>query len=188
MTESEIRGLIREEIQRSMGLLLYALTGEGGLNDTDISALYPGGKVIEDLPTVYPFGIHSNVPRETVALIGRIGEHVGNRIVMGHRDAQRPNIELEEGETVIYSRGGRRIVVRNEEIFIGTEGAEEPLVLGAALSSLLSTVLDALSSHVHTNGNMGGPTGTPTNASVYSSAKSEVDSGNIVSDSNFTEK
>lgn len=97
------------------------------------------------------------------------------------------------GHTITNSRPGmKNYIGSNTKVSIGRVDVEgnENLVLGQQIKSLLSSVLAAIASHTHAYDDAGTPSVTqaPGNASSFTSAKSTVDSGAILSDIAFTEK
>lgn len=97
------------------------------------------------------------------------------------------------GHTITNSRPGKKNYVGSDtKVSIGRIDVEgnENLVLGQQIKSLLSQVLAAIASHTHPYDDAGTPSVTqpPGNAGSFTSAKSTVDSGAILSDIAFTEK
>lgn len=57
------------------------------------------------------------------------------------------------------------LTINASGIFLGTETATEPIVLGNLWKTMMDTILTALAAHVHPTGV--GPSGPPDNAAVY---------------------
>lgn len=101
--------------------------------------------------------------------------------------------QAEEGHSILKAISGKKMFLASDTgVFIGKGDpdaeADEPLVLGAVLQTLLSDVLTAIATHTHT-GNLGAPTTPPLNAATFTGKKtSPVDDGLILSDIAFTEK
>lgn len=124
--DAETTRFIREEIKRQMDVIL---SGESGENDKvvneDIQNMYPGMPTILSRPVMHPYGYVSRAPKKTLQVIGKQGEHLGNRVVLGHRDGDRP-IDLKEGEGATYSSEFYQVRVSNDKIRIGqsTDGTD----------------------------------------------------------------
>lgn len=141
--DSETARFIREEIKRQLNVLMTGVAGDNdGLNET-IENLYPDMPDIEDRPIAHPFGLASRAPSGTLSLTGRVGDHPGNRTILGHYDEDRPD-DLGEGETVLYNESGERIYLKDGEILIGSADSDEAMVLGNVLKDFLDGVLGDL--------------------------------------------
>jgi phage gp45-like len=97
---------------------------------------------------MHPYGFCSLAPDGTTQVVARQGEHFGNRLVLGHRAADRPK-DLKSGETAAYSKSGYKIVWKGDSVMIGHGSTLEPLVMGQALNDLLKSLLNALIAHTH---------------------------------------
>ncbi len=109
MNESEQLRFIREEIKRQLNVILCASAGANTEQKETIDELYPGMPSITDRPVMHPYGLSSRAPAKTISVTARVGDHVGNRMVIGHRDKDRP--ALENGETAIYNAHGVRVTL-----------------------------------------------------------------------------
>lgn len=112
MIDAEVRKFILEEIRKQMNVLLPAETGETATHTETIEKLYPGMPNVPSRPIVQPYGVSSRAPRGTQSVTGRMGEHVGNRVVLGHRDSKKPAVE--EGEIKIYSNGNSYVYAKKD--------------------------------------------------------------------------
>ena len=188
MLDSETRKFIQIEIQRALDIILTASTGSTpNVEQETIRDLYPGMDQTQARPVMHPYGIASKAPTGTLNVVAKSGSHVGNRMVIGHRDKNRPG-DLSEGESVLYSSGGMKVYTRNGKIQIASENSDNPLVLGNELKDLLSQVLQLIADHTHV-GNLGAETSEPINSGDFLVLKaSPVDDGVILSDKVFTEK
>lgn len=172
MLDAETKRFIQDEIRRMTNIILSGQSGSNTEQQEDIINLYPGMNTIEKRPVSHPYGYASRSTPGTIQVTGRQGEHVGNRIVLGHRDKNKPT-DLGVGESVIYSSGGLKVYMRNDKIQITSENANNPAVLFDELKSLLESILSNIQNHTHT-GNQGIETSPPLNAGDFS-----ADSGNI---------
>ena len=143
MLTPDIRREIKEEIKTSMYVLLSSLAGKTTSQAEDIQQLFPEMDTIESRPVVHPYGLCSRAPQGTNSVAARLGEHVNNRIIIGHRDNARKNITLDEGEVILYNQYGQQIRLENKKIKLG-KGASEPAVLGDVLADILGKILDTL--------------------------------------------
>lgn len=158
MVDSELLRAVKQEIARQVNIILSG-TAQGNTLDTeDIGDLYPGMATMTGRPIMHPYGMVSRAPQGTISVVARQGEHPGNRLVLGHRDAAKPTVE--EGEVKLYNAQGEIIYLKDGEISLtstaiklGSEDSDNPLVLGDDLQALLSDVLGQLkilSDHVST--------------------------------------
>ena len=192
MLDPFIRREIRDEVRRVLDVLLVAKAGTTAAQTETIDQLYPQMPKIEDRPVVHPYGLVSRAPVGTKSVIGRVGEHTTSRIILGHMDAERENISLNEGEVVLYNEYGQQIQLQQSKIVLGAS-AEEAAVLGNTLVEMLGKVLDILIA-----GNfliVTGP-GSPTapnpaevaKLSTYKSQYLSTASTNILSQETFLER
>ena len=183
--DSETRTFIKKEIERQMNIILSALTGESVDVATEkIDQLFPGMPPTDGRPVMHPYGFASRALAGIVNVTARSGEHVGNRMILGHRDKDRPS-DLEVGESVIYSNGGLKIYLRNGKIQIGSENSDNPAVLYNEIKILLELILDHVIAHTHI-GNLGFLTGAPQNVADFETDKEKIDT--IKSGKTFLEK
>lgn len=176
MTEHEVISLIRQEIRNQILILLFGQTGTAATVDTeDIANQYPGMDNIPARPKILPYGVSSIAPSGTLNLVGRVGNHTGNKVVLGHRDANRYPVQT--GEVALYNSSGQVIYVSNGKIKMGAGGFGSPFVLGDVLKSLLSSLLSELATHTHPS-----PGAPPTDAAAFTGFKSNfVDNNKILS-------
>lgn len=160
MVDSETLRFIRQEIEKQLSIILCAETGQNTSQIETIQNLFPGMPGVTDRPVMHPYGYVSRAPQGIINVVARMGSHPGNRIVLGHRDKDRPS-DIEEGESAIYSFGGYTVRMLNDRAVIGKEGETETLVVGETLKELLSALLDAIAGHSHPSPGAG-PTNTVT--------------------------
>lgn len=183
MMDGQIRRFIQEEIKRQMNIILNSETGQTTESTETIQNLFPGMPSIPDRPVSHTYGISSRAPQGTISVVARVGDHFGNRMVIGHRDKNRPT--LNEGETILYDAYGHIVYCSQSKIQIGSKGASEPFVLGNVLQSLLSQFLQLVANHTHSNFLIG----PPDQSGQFTALKSSpVDDGAIKSDEIFGEK
>lgn len=171
MFDAEEIRFIREEIKKQIRVVAFGSAGTNTQDVEDVQQLYPGMPNIEKVPVSAPYGYASRAPQDTIEVTARVGEHPGNRVVLGHRAPDRPT-GLAVGEMTIYSKAGYAIRVRNDKIEVGKGGEFEPVVVGETLKELLIAVLDAIASHTHI-GNSGFDTSPPKNAADFTGAKAD---------------
>jgi hypothetical protein len=150
MLDSEILRAIRLEVQRQMNVVLPGVT-EGTTDDgkEDIGNMFPGMPTATKRPVVHSYGVVSRAPRNTASVVARMGEHTGNRIVLGHRDKDRPKVQ--EGESALYNADGELVYLKKGEaqiiskkVKLGSANAANAGVLGDVLSNLLGEVVGAI--------------------------------------------
>lgn len=139
--DSDTLRAIREEVKRQLNVILPGETGATTQEIEDINNLYPSMPTIQKRPVMHPFGLASRAPQGTASVTGRMGEHVGNRMVLGHRDAKRPT--MDEGETVLYDAYGHVVYLSESKMQFGSKASTEPMVLGNVLKEFLTMVIDA---------------------------------------------
>lgn len=179
--------MIRDEVARAMNILLNAQT-EGATKDTEgINGVFPGMATMPSRPTVYPFGFCSQAPDGTISFVARVGDHPGNRYVIGHRDSRRP--DLDRGESAFYSvqNGGLAYLMRCfvDSIKGGKGTTFETMIAGDTLVTLLSSLITELASHTHNitvaSTPFTGPTLAPLDAAAFTALKaSYLDNGKVL--------
>lgn len=177
---------LKLEIRKQVNIILSGQAGTNTQFTETIENLFPGMPGIIERPVMHPYGISSRAPRGTIQVTGRQGDHFGNRIILGHRDANRPS--MNEGETVIYNQFGRAIRVVEDAILVGGEDSAENIVLGQVFKSLMSNLLGALQVERHID-SLGYTTAVPVNAGTYASLQaSPVNDEAVLSDESFARK
>lgn len=179
--DAETIRFVREEIRRQLNIILPGTAGKTSVSTETINDLYPGMPSIQERPIMHPYGLVSRAPQGTLNVTGRMGDHVGNRMVLGHRDKNRPS--LEEGEVILYNEFGQQIYLQDGEIHIGSKTAASPFVLGDVLNAFLKDLLTDIVAHTHA-----APGAPPTNAADFTTLKSEnLDNDAILSGEVFGE-
>jgi hypothetical protein len=106
--------------------------------------IVPGAGATDPRPVVHPWGYVSIAPPGTLAVVGRVGEHIGNRITLGHRDPARTKVGVKPGETALYDAFGNAVYLGLTGVRVGSTSADEPLVLGNVLKDFLTQLTTAL--------------------------------------------
>lgn len=176
MIDPKLVSYIRREISRQMTVILQGVAGENTNAKETIENLYPGSDSLLDRPKMQPYGFASVARRGTLSVVGKQGENPGNRIVLGHRDAEAPT-DLDDGTAKMYSADGFQVYAATDGVYVGNGSADEPLALGTASNDLFGQMLELLAAHVH------GPPGTPpTNSAQFTQLKTQiVDTNKILS-------
>jgi hypothetical protein len=169
MTDPKIIKIIRDEVKKQVNVILSGSAGANSVSAETIDDLYPGYPPMQNRPIMHPFGLSSRAPRGTISVTARQGEHPANRLVLGHRDSARPNVE--SGEVQLYNQYGQAIYLKNGTVHVGTASANNPAVVGNELKAMLESLIDAIANHTHI-GNLGIPTAPPIQAGTFSSIKS----------------
>lgn len=188
MNEAELKRFVREEIKRQVQIVLFGTAGENDQFNETISQNYPGMPDIPNRPVMHPYGISSRAPQGTISVNVRVGEHIGNRMTIGHRDAARPAVG--PGEVVLYDQFGHQIYLSSSKIQVGSASSAHPMVLGDILKSALSQVISALASHTHISTAPGAPTMPPdpgTISTLNGVNSSPIGDGAVLSKKVFTE-
>jgi hypothetical protein len=160
----EMKRFVVEEVRRQLKIITTGAAGLTTMSTEDIQALLPGMPTIPARPIMHPFGFASRAPQGMISVTAQQGEHPGNKLTLGHRDKDAPSVD--EGESVQYSKGGYRVVVKNGEIFVGKGTDLEHMVVGETLKAVLIPLITTINAHTHM-GNLGFPTGKPLNAADF---------------------
>lgn len=138
MIDSELRREIKTEIERQVQIILAGISGNNTNSIETIENLYPGMPNVVDRPVMHPYGMVSRAKKGTVQVVARQGEHLGNWVVMGHRDKDRPDVE--EGETILYNTDSKAFIyLRKDGFEIECEGVK----LLEQLIKLMNTIINA---------------------------------------------
>lgn len=143
----EIRRLIVEEIRKYANVVLSGQAGTNTNMTETIDNLYPGMPGMVNRPVMHPYGLVSAAPAKTISVTARQGDHTGNRIILGHRDANRPAVE--NGEVKLYNQFGQVIYLKNGSVHIGNAETQNPAVMGNEMKAFLLALLGWMKSHTH---------------------------------------
>ncbi len=122
---------IRREIATQLQIILSGSTAATQVNDVvgteSINHSPPGMPTIEGRPLAHPYGMVSRAPVDTVQVVAQQGSHPGNRIVLLHRDKDRPKLNA-EGEVMLYDKFGNQVWMQDGKIVVKLD---DKLELGA---------------------------------------------------------
>ena len=170
MMDADIRKFIVDEIKKQVHIITSGAAGATTKNTETIDSLYPGMSSFPDRPVSQPYGFVSRAPKGTISVTAQQGEHPGNKLTLGHRDKNAPDIS--EGESRMYSLGGYNIAVKNGEIFVGKGEDLEHMVVGETLKEFLIALIGYIVVHQHL-GNLGYNTGVPLNAGDFTTLQGD---------------
>ena len=186
MISSEIKRLIREEIKRYTDIVIGSQAGPNTRyteSCQNMASVYPN----IEYPIAHPYGYCSRAAAGTVNLTVRQGDRPDNRIVISHRDVNRP--EINGGEVLLYNEHGQRIYLENGNIRIGTMDTDNKAVVGNELKSMLQELITLISTHTHITSAPGAPTSAPNEATQFLEIKANnVDNDEILSNYVFVDK
>ncbi len=148
-------------VERATTIILSGQTAEteidGKVGTESIDSLYPGMPTIGPRPVAHPYGLVSRAPAGTVQVTARQGEHPANRLVLLHRDANRPSVA--DGDVWLYDNHGNqvklisgKVVVKSSAIELG-EGATKGVARvqdAVGASSLMATFLSQVATGLNT--------------------------------------
>lgn len=140
MTPQDRRWTV-EMIRQEIKILLTAQTGV--LNDSvseTIDNLYPGVGSLFGKPVMHPYGFTSRATPGTIQMVGKVGDHPGARVILGHLDKEPPKLDL-VGESVMYDAYGHEVRLSALKIQVGSKSSDEPQVLGNVLKSFLTALV-----------------------------------------------
>jgi hypothetical protein len=191
MIDSEIITYIRNEIKTYVNLVLLGQAGNTTKDSEDIVNMYGGHPTMTKRPVMHPYGFVSRAPAETLSVTCRAGDHPVSRIVLGHRDADRPEVS-NPGEVIIYNAYGRQIRLNALSTQIGSDSADEPLALGNKLNTFLDQLLTKLKTFTvicTAPGNASIPNpAVVADLTAFQLANTQNPLKPLLSDTNFTEK
>lgn len=113
---------VRKLIRRELNILLYAQTGTTTSKGEIIEQLYPGMPNTETRPRIQPYGVSSRAPRGTISFTARVGDHPGNRVILGHQHNDRPDPNA--GGTILYDAHGHQIKLQEEGMEFEANGVK----------------------------------------------------------------
>lgn len=115
MMDAESLRFLREEIKRSLNIILTAVAGANEDTQTEIiQNLYAGSPNTEAKPVMHPYGFVSRAAPQTTSVVIRRGDHPASLMILGHRDGDRPAVE--NGETMLYNLDGQMIYLKTGEL------------------------------------------------------------------------
>lgn len=141
----DIVALIKRLIKTHVPNVQHAIARGGTNPETQsLEQNYPGGPQMKARPVAHPYGFVSRAPDGMLAVTGRVGEHPGATMTLLHRDSARADMDLEYGESAVYSKNQHGVWARVDQTQLGSSSADNPVVLGTELLELLEQILDLL--------------------------------------------
>jgi hypothetical protein len=147
MMTPEDKRWVMQAIKLQLKIITSGSAGNSTMTTQDIENLMPGMPTIPARPIMHPFGFASRAPKGLIAVTAQQGENPGNKLTLGHRDKDAPDVD--EGEGVAYSVGGYTIFIKNNELTIGKDGDLEHMVVGETLKTVLTALITAIVAHEH---------------------------------------
>jgi phage gp45-like len=186
--DNDVVRFIREEIRKQVNVILMAKAGETTFESEDLQDLFAGMPTITKRPVMQPFGVASRAPTGTRSVIGRVGEHFGARMVLGHQDQAKPDYHS-VGETVLYNQFGQAIYLKSGSVHIGKPTTSNPAVVGNETKALFQALIQWILTHTHITTAPGSQT-TPTfqASDLTSILNNNVENDKILSQLVFLEK
>ena len=147
MLDAETIRFIRNEIRVQMASIGHGIVRTDASATIESQALeqnYPGGPKMLPRPVAHPYGFVSRAPDGMLAVTGRIGEHPGAIMTIGHRDPARTGMDVALGESAVYSLNQHGVWARTDKTQVGSSTADNPVVLGTELMELITAIVDVL--------------------------------------------
>lgn len=201
MNQSEMMRMIKSVVRNELALASMALQTDTADQKRATTRRFATDSPIDGLRSIQPFGVSSRAPDGTDCMQVPVGGDPSHMNVIGHFDPARPAVE--KGETMLYNEFGDRIyvsdgviiattpqwVLESDAIFLGSDSADEPFVLGKVFKQFAEDVLQAIAIHTHISALPGYPTPPPQNAVTFQTLKaSPIQDEAILSDKIFGEK
>lgn len=198
MMDAHDWAMVRKEIARACSVILHGRTAETQVDDApsteSVDDCPPGAPTIEGRPVMHPYGLASRAKANTTAVIARVGDHPANKMIIGHRDKDRPALE-NEGDVALYDMHGNVLMLRDTDPYIDTGdrkfsvgGKDLGDDLLGAIAALVKQELEALRSTINTNKTIYGaltmpsgmgPVGPPPVPMQEAAAIGEVKAGHV---------
>lgn len=181
---AEVRMMLQREIALALNVVLNGVASSSEKDTEDIGAMFPGMDTQLSRPKVEPYGFHARAPTGTLSICAQVGADFASRYVIGHRDANRPDIEL--GEATTYSVAGYEVRIGLTTITVRKGAQVYTAVVGEPLAVILSAAFSAIAAHTHSvsvpvsGGIASGTTGVPGNAGTFTGLQSQVAAGAIL--------
>jgi hypothetical protein len=192
MEPYEIHALVRQVIREELAPILMGKVGE--INEkyrAKLKSRLSGETGLENLRTLHPYGLASKPKAETEVVILPLMGDPTNLNVLTQHDKDRP--EIEQGEVALYGPDGQIIHFKNDgNIYQGSSEADEPVVLGNVLKTLLEALIDAFLNNPQVGQCAVGPVmldpGVRTQLTQAKQTYLSQASSNILSQKNFVER
>lgn len=143
MNESEIQKIVRQELAKQLSVILSGSSANAKSQTEDIEQMYPGMPSILQRPVMHPYGFVSKALRGAIQVTAKQGNTPENRIILGHRDSQRPD-DFVPGACILYNQFGQQIRLESGTIKLGGPASAENIVLGQQLKALLQILIAAI--------------------------------------------
>lgn len=187
MTDPDLIRFIHLEIKKQANVLLTAKAGKNDKDTESITNMYAGMVNQSDRPIMMPYGLVSRAMPGTDSLVARLGDHPANRYTLGHLDKTRPDVTV--GNTTLYNAFGAKLVLDLIKVKIGSEDADEPLILGNVMLDFLGQLLDAIVALTVVSSAPGLPSSPPINLAQFELLKVQfVTLKTLVSKACFTQE
>lgn len=187
MNDSELKRFIRDQIAQQLNVILFGEAGDNTVENETIDNLYPGMPSIESRPVMHPAGFASRATPKTIQVVAKVGSGPQNRMVIGHRDKNRPK-DIELGESSVYSWDDSGPLYELRSMIDGIrliKGDKKiALLLGDDVLTSLGKLVDLIANHVH-----GPPGSLPSNKALFDQYKqTDLDGTTLLStkDGGFT--
>jgi hypothetical protein len=186
MEDSDIRRIVREEIQRALTpIMMGFVVSNDSVQRATINRMSLEGP-IPNTRSIQPYGFASRAPAGTEGIMIPVNGDPTNINMVGHFDKTRP--EVQDGESTQYDSFGHEVYLSASGLQFGSQSSANPMMLGDIVQTLFSNLIQLIADHTH-YGNLGYPTSAPVQAPDFLNLKaSPVDDGAIISDKAFTEK
>lgn len=144
--------------------VIKTVTDSSKIQKLQLSVL--ADEVTDKIDRIQEYGFTSRPKAGAQAVILFLGGNRDHGVVIATEDGQVRPVDLDEGESAIYSFEGYQVRMRNDRIEIGKGGTWETTVMGETLAALLGDLISKIASHVH------GPPGSPaTTAADFTALK-----------------
>lgn len=153
--------MVRREIALMASIIMHGQTAatqsgdQASTEDTDNCP--PGAPTIEGRGVMHPYGFASRAKKGTISVVARVGNHPANKLIIGHRDKERPALE-NDGDVCLYDQHGNVLMLKDEKPYIDTGdrefsvgGKDLPDSKLGALAALCKQELEALRATINAN-------------------------------------
>lgn len=198
MIDANDRAWISREIARQVSIIMHGRTAATQIDDApsteSVDDCPPGAPTIKGRPVMHPYGLASRAKKDTIAVVARVGEHPSNKMIIGHRDKDRPELE-NEGDVALYDAHGNVLMLKNENPYIDTGdrafsvgGKDLGDDLKGAIAKLVKDELQKITAKMDTNSTIFntmvlpsgmGPVGPPPSSMQTADSVGDVAAGHV---------
>lgn len=140
--EAHLIAMIREVVREELAGITMATISSNESEKRSTFKRFPSDAANAKARSIQPFGLSSRSPKNTQCLVAPVNNDPSHINVIGHFDEAKPSCE--DGETVLYGADGQVIYFKNGgEIHQGGKAADEPVVLGNVMKTLMKNILEA---------------------------------------------